>query len=156
MPVPDDESLQKLVRTLEKAGYVFDYRPVTKLVNRGHGPDNGMDVHLGRTASGEAEEVVNVSFLLIRPGMKNQSDHLIESLGLTRHDPASGATGGEVVAKNVLGSSSVPGCFVAGDVIQPMLKQVVGAMNGGALAGAAVTGEIMAERKAWFEKQLSG
>jgi len=91
-----------------------------------------------RMASGE---VVPRGALAVAPRFVARSE-LLAGLGLTATEHPSGT--GERIEGDALGLTSVPGVWVAGNVADPM-AWVASAASAGAMAGAAINNDLIAE-----------
>lgn len=147
-PIGDSEASQGVYKLGQAVGIKFETRKIVRFVNCGPGPANGMDIELGKGGGEdkEVDETVHVAFLTHMTKMVNRSDRLIDMLGLERQD----TPGKEVAMMDPMGGTSVPGCFVAGDLAQARAKQVMVATANGLMAGSGVVFQLGAEAKDRF------
>ncbi len=111
----------------------LDERKIKRLVNNGHGPENGITIEFEEEEeAGEKKKedatttsTVKLGMLLHRPKTKNKSQHLIDQLGIKTKEGS-----GEIVVDQLFGETNVKGCFAAGDTSE-LLKQVAISMGSG-------------------------
>ncbi|WP_247826960.1 NAD(P)/FAD-dependent oxidoreductase [Arthrobacter antioxidans] len=89
--------------------------------------------------------VFGLDALAVGTRMEARGD-LVEPLGLAPQDHPSGM--GHSIAPGPMGSTAVPGVYVAGNVSN-LSAQVVVAAAEGTMAGAAINADLVAEETAW-------
>ncbi|KAL2128330.1 hypothetical protein VTI74DRAFT_9344 [Chaetomium olivicolor] len=124
-PVPTDEATQAALKTVLATGIKFDERRVTRLVNNGPGPANGLTVEF------ESGPPARLGMLYHRPQTRSRGYELIEQLGLETKP------NGDVLHDPML-QTNVRGCFVAGDTQEQVKQAITAAANGVRAAGAVV------------------
>lgn len=132
---PDADWAREAITGARALGAIIEPGKIEKLVNRGKGPEHGIDV----VVEGRAD---NLAFLNYLPQIRSNSAGLLDALGVERQDGKE-----EVVLKSPTGATNVPGCFAAGDVTQPMMKQVTIAGYTGFMAGGGAVNELLTEEK---------
>jgi thioredoxin reductase len=117
-PVPSDDATQAALEKVLAAGVKLDERRVTRLVNNGPGPANGITVEF------ESGPPAKLGMLLHRPLTRSRAHELVAQLGLQTKP------NGDVQADPMMLQSSVPGCLVAGDTQGSIKQAAVAAANG--------------------------
>lgn len=117
-PVPTDEPTQKALKKVLSTGVKFDERRVTRLVNNGEGPQNGISVEF------ETGEPAKLGMLLHRPPTKSRGQELFAQLGVATKP------NGDVVTDPMKLGTNIPGCVAAGDTQESIKQAVMAAGNG--------------------------
>lgn len=120
-PVPTDSVTQLALKKVLATGVKLEQRRVTRLVNNGPGPENGITVEF---AEGESRRL---GMLLHRPDTRPRAADLIRQLGLETK------ANGDVVVDPMMSESSLKGCIVAGDAMES-IKQAAVAVGTGEFA----------------------
>ncbi|KAK4149858.1 thioredoxin reductase [Chaetomidium leptoderma] len=124
-PIPSDDATQTALQKVLAIGVKLDERRVRRLVNNGEGSANGITLEF------ETGPAVKLGMLFHRPPTRSRALELIGQLGLEM------TAAGEVQADAMTLQSSVKGCFVAGDIHEPMKQAVMAAAHGVRAAGMA-------------------
>lgn len=117
-PVPEDEPTQTALKKVLALGVKLDQRKVSRLINNGEGPENGITVEF------ESGSPAKLGMLLHRPPTKSRGQSLIEQLKLETKPT------GDVVADPMMLRTNVPGCFAAGDTQEAMKQALIAGSNG--------------------------
>ncbi|KAL6895124.1 hypothetical protein GGI43DRAFT_424568 [Trichoderma evansii] len=131
-PVPEDEPTQTALKKVLAAGVKLDQRKVSRLINNGEGPENGITIEF------ESGSPAKLGMLLHRPPTKSRGQSLIDQLGLETKP------NGDVVTDPMMLRTNVPGCFAAGDT-QESIKQALMAGSNGLRAGASIAYQLADE-----------
>jgi thioredoxin reductase len=117
-PVPTDEPVQVALKKVLATGIKLDQRKITRLVNNGEGPENGISIEF------ESGPPVKLGMLLHRPQTQSRGQALIDQLGLETKP------NGDVVADPMMLRTNVPGCFAAGDTQESIKQALMAGSNG--------------------------
>jgi thioredoxin reductase len=101
--VATDEAGQMRFEIAAARGVKFDHRPLKSISQNPHGVGIQLNFQDGSNES--------IRMLMSTPPSVNRAADLISSLGLETLP----GSDGHVVSKSMMGESSLPGCFVAGD-----------------------------------------
>ncbi|KAJ6033160.1 uncharacterized protein N7446_008549 [Penicillium canescens] len=130
--VATDEAGQMCFEIATALGVKFDHRPLKSISQNPHG--------VGIQLNFQDDSNESIRMLMSAPPSVNRAADLISSLGLETLP----GSDGHVVSKSMMGESSLPGCFVAGDT-STAAKIVHIAMSSGTLAGIGVAKQLAHE-----------
>ncbi|KAL2410759.1 Thioredoxin reductase verT [Exophiala dermatitidis] len=134
-PIPDTEPMQKALGVVKALGCKVETAKVTELVPA-KAPEVGVTVVL------EDGRQFKMGYLHDKPPVVLAGKELIKSLGLSID--AHPVMGEHVKGVEMMGNTSVPGVFVAGDAGTP-IKVAANAMSSGATVAAGIIGQLTGE-----------